>query len=189
MKVIIHDLTDRQFQQVFPQITGNTQITGDAQITEDMKITGDAQIISDKGCIKSCIGCFGCWVKTPGQCVIKDGYETMGHILSQADTVIIISECCYGGYSPFVKNVLDRSISFLLPFFKTMNHETHHKPRYRQSFRLSVYFYGKHITQTEKETAQKMVARNSINFHVSKHTVTFFRSIEQLCENRGEPKK
>ena len=25
-----------------------------------------------------CIGCFGCWLKTPGTCVIKDGFENMG---------------------------------------------------------------------------------------------------------------
>ena len=99
MNVIIHDLTDLQFQQMYQQIEGDTKI------------------ISNNGYIKNCMGCFGCWIKTPGQCVVKDGYETMGSILSRADTVTIISQCYYGGYSPFVKNVLDRSISFLLPFF------------------------------------------------------------------------
>ena len=103
MNVIIHDLNDLQFQQFFS------------------KITGDTQIISNNGYIKNCIGCFGCWTKTPGQCVMKDGYENMGSILSQADTVTIISKCYYGGYSPFIKNVLDRSIPFLLPFFKMIS--------------------------------------------------------------------
>ena len=168
MNVIIHDLTDLQFQQIFPQVTGDTQI------------------ISDKGHIKNCIGCFGCWIKTPGQCVLKDGYENMGSILSQADTVTIISKCYYGGYSPFVKNVLDRSISFLLPFFKMIDHETHHTPRYKKSFQLYVSFYGRHITQSERDTAKDMVGRNSINFNVSEHNVTFFESIEQLCEKIGE---
>ncbi len=41
MNVIIHDLTDLQFQLVFPNIT------------EEM------QIISNNGCIKNCVGCFG----------------------------------------------------------------------------------------------------------------------------------
>ena len=55
MNVIIHDLTDLQFQQIFPQIIG------------------DPRIVSNKGSIRNCIGCFGCWIKTPGQCVMKDG--------------------------------------------------------------------------------------------------------------------
>ena len=33
--------------------------------------------------------------------------------------------CCYGCYSPFVKNVLDRSVSYLLPYLKTKNRCTH----------------------------------------------------------------
>ena len=168
MKVIIHDLTDLQFQRVFP------------------KITEDTQIISNNGYIKNCVGCFGCWIKTPGQCVLKDGYENMVSTLSQADTVTIISKCYYGGYSPFVKNVLERSIPFLLPFFKMIDNETHHKPRYKRSFQLFVYFYGKHITQSERDTAKNMIERNSINFNVSEYDVTFFKSIEQLCEKIGE---
>lgn len=168
MKVIIHDLTDLQFQRVFP------------------KITEDTQIISNNGYIKNCVGCFGCWIKTPGQCVLKDGYENMGSTLSQADTVTIISKCYYGGYSPFVKNVLERSIPFLLPFFKMIDNETHHKPHYKRSFQLFVHFYGKHITQSERDTAKNMIERNSINFNVSEHDVTFFKSIEQLCEKMGE---
>lgn len=167
MNVIIHDLTDRQFQQIFPQTTGDTLV------------------ISDNGHIKNCIGCFGCWIKTPGQCVMKDGYENMGSTLSRADTVTIISKCYYGGYSPFVKNVLDRSIPFLLPFFRTINNETHHKPRHKKSFQLYVYFYGSHMTRSERDTAKNMVDRNSINFNVSRHGVTFSDSMEQLCGKIG----
>ncbi len=39
---------------------------------------------------------------------------------------------------------------------------------------FGVYFYGGHITQSEKATAISMVGRNSINFNVSKHNVTFW---------------
>lgn len=63
-----------------------------------------------------------------------------------------------------------------------IDNETHHKPRYKKSFQLSVYFYCEHITPLERDTAKNMVDRNSINFNVSKHNVTFFKSIEQLCE-------
>lgn len=42
-----------------------------------------SRVISDNGRIRNCIGCFGCWVKTPGQCVIHDGYENVGSELSK----------------------------------------------------------------------------------------------------------
>ena len=83
MNVIIHDLSDLQFQQIFPQITGDTRI------------------VSNKGSIRNCIGCFGCWIKTPGQCVMKDGYENMGSILSQADTVTVLLSACLGNLNIF----------------------------------------------------------------------------------------
>lgn len=164
MNVIIHDLNSGQFKTLFPDISENTRI------------------ISDNGSIRNCIGCFGCWIKTPGKCVLKDGYENMGEIFSQADNVVIISKCCYGGYSPFVKNVLDRSISYLLPFFKTKNNETHHKPRYENRFRLSVYFYGESITPQETETARNLVKANSVNFNVSNYKAAFYESLDKLCE-------
>ncbi len=41
MNVIIHDLTDLQFQQMYQQIEGDTKI------------------ISNNGYIKNCTGCFG----------------------------------------------------------------------------------------------------------------------------------
>lgn len=162
MNVIIHDLDSEQFKTLFPNISQNTYV------------------ISDNSLIRNCIGCFGCWIKTPGKCVIKDGYENMGEILSQSDNVVIICKCCYGGYSPFVKNVLDRSISYLLPFFKTKNSETHHKPRYKNRFQLSVYFYGEKILLQEMETARDLVKANSVNFNVSQYKVTFYKSLNQL---------
>ena len=165
MNVIIHDLEKEQFEQLFPDIKE------------------DVHIVHDNGTIRSCIGCFGCWIKTPGQCVIKDEYDNMGELLSQTEKVVIISRCYYGGYSPFVKNVLDRSISYLLPFFRTRNDETHHKQRYRNTFQLFAYFYGEHITKQEEDTARKLVNANCINFYARQHEVAFFRDLNDLCED------
>ncbi len=41
-------------------------------------------IIANDDSIHNCIGCFGCWIKTPGVCIIKDNYQTMGEILSKS---------------------------------------------------------------------------------------------------------
>ena len=162
MKLVIHDLNSDQFQNHFHDTSQNTHI------------------ISDTGLIQNCIGCFGCWIKTPGKCVIKDDYNNIGELFSQANNVVIISKCCYGGYSPFVKTVLERSISYLLPFFKITKNETHHKPRYKNRLQLAVYFYGEHITEQEMNTAQNLVKANSINFCALNYKVLFSETVEQL---------
>jgi hypothetical protein len=103
----------------------------------------------------------------------------MGLLLSKAERLIIISQCFYGSYSPFVHNVLDRSIPYLLPYFKTLNGETHHKNRYDTHLRLSVHFYGE-ISLKEKETAKKLVQANGINFFTKKAEVQFYADASQL---------
>lgn len=166
MNVIIHDLEEAVFQTSFEHIKADTLI------------------ISDNGKIRNCIGCFGCWVKSPGKCVIKDGYDNMGEILSKAQKIIIISQCCFGGYSPFVKNILDRSISYLSPFFKTRHNETHHRQRYKKDLSLSVYFYGENISPNEIKTAKNLVAANSRNFYVSDYKTSFYNSPNDFYEEK-----
>lgn len=163
MNILIHDLSNEQFQSLFPE-TNN-----------------DVYIISDIGTIQHCIGCYGCWIKSPGKCVLKDGYDNMGELLSMSEKVTIISQCFYGCYSPFVKNVLDRSIPWLLPFFKIRNNETHHKRRYQNNMQLAVHFYGENITKEERETAKKLVKANSVNFYVKNYEISFLNSLEELC--------
>jgi multimeric flavodoxin WrbA len=134
---------------------------------------------SDNGNMNPCIGCFGCWIKTPGQCVIKDGYEKTGVLLTKCNRMTIISQCFYGGYSPPVKNILDRSICpYLLPYFTIKNGEMHHSKRNKIDFILLVHFYGK-IQNAEKETARKLVTANGINLS-QKTTVFFYDSFEEI---------
>ncbi|MBF1341896.1 MAG: hypothetical protein HXM67_07565, partial [Mogibacterium diversum] len=91
----------------------------------------------------------------------------------------VISRCVYGGYSPFVKNVIDRSIPYLLPFFKIKQNETHHKQRYRNKFILIVCFYGSDISNEEKEIATKFVEANAINFDVVANKISFYDCEEE----------
>ena len=109
---------------------------------KDLPIKSDDKnnVINNDGNLHHCIGCFGCWIKTPGKCVIKDNYSNMGQLLSRCDELILISKSTYGGFSPFIKNVLDRSISYISPNFVTRNGEMHHKRRYDNVISISAYF-------------------------------------------------
>lgn len=133
----------------------------------DMPVSADVQIVSPatgSGNIKNCIGCFGCWHKTPGECVIHDGFERTGAKLGHCDQLIFVSECVYGSLSPFCKMVLDRSISYVHPNFVMRRGEMHHKRRYDNVITVTAHFYGRDITEEEKETAKKLMQANADNY-------------------------
>lgn len=155
MKLVIHDLNEKELGDLMPERSG------------------DIILIGEDSDIKNCIGCFGCWIKTPGKCVIRDRYGDMGELISRCDEVKIISQCCYGGYSPFVKNVLDRSIPYLHPYFVIKNNEMHHKQRYKKTLKLTVLFYGEQITEEEKRTAKELVNANAVNLYAQVENVRF----------------
>ena len=128
-----------------------------------------------------CIGCFGCWLKTPGTCVIKDGFEDMGRRLSQVSEFILISKATFGSYSSPVKNVLDRSISYVLPFFEIRNGEMHHGERYHNDLKISALFYGE-LTEDEKRTAESLVKANAVNLNAALGMVHFVEGMENARE-------
>ena len=162
MRLLIHDLNKEEFDKIFP------------------KLGDETKVISHDSPIRHCIGCFGCWVKTPGACVIRDEYGDMGENLSKCSEVIIVSKCCYGGFSPFVKNVLDRSIPYVHPYFATRNGETHHVRRYDNEITMKVWFYGEQLTENEQKTAEKLVNANCVNLSCHLNKLMFSNSIMEM---------
>lgn len=65
--------------------------------------------------IKPCLGCFSCWTKTPGECVIKDDMQTLYPKIEAADIIIESFPLYFFGMSGAVKTMTDRC----LPFMKT----------------------------------------------------------------------
>lgn len=148
MKVILHDLTKEQWEA-----------------KEMDRFVGENRVLVNAVEIQRyCMGCFCCWLKTPGTCVIKDKFQHMGELLSTADELIIITKATFGSYSSCVKNVLDRSISYVQPFFGIRNGEMHHRERYENQLNISAVFYGD-LTEGEKETSRQLVMANAINLN------------------------
>lgn len=164
MRMIIHDIDP---QELAPPWSA-----------EDNQV----KVIADNGTIRKCIGCFACWIQTPGACVMKDDYRQMGEWLAGCDELVIISKCAYGSYSPFVKNVLDRGISYVLPYFTSINGETHHQQRYDNRFKLTAHFYGEDITAAEQDTARALVAANGANLHTAGYRAIFHPNVESIWE-------
>ena len=138
MKLVIHDLTTEEWEKTAADF-------------------GDCTVVSDDGTIRPCVGCFSCWTKDPGRCVIKDGYENMGALIHHADEVVVISRYTYGGFSGFVKNVFDRSLGYVLPQLALVGGESHHQKRYDETKPFSFIFYGHELGQEEKAAAFRYV--------------------------------
>ena len=154
----------------------------DVPIGHIEQYTNDDDILVNASDIhRYCIGCFGCWLKTPGKCIIKDGFGDMGKLLSQVEEFILISKATFGSYSSAVKNVLDRSISYVLPFFEIRNGEMHHGERYQNVLTISALFYGP-MTENEKRTAKNLVRANAVNLNAALGKVHFVEDMDDIRE-------
>ena len=81
--------------------------------------------------IKDCIGCFQCWVKTPGFCVHKDDMPDILRALVRADEVVYVSDFHLHHLSPPLKAVLDRAIPLRRAYLMVgKNGHMGHYPRY-----------------------------------------------------------
>ena len=77
-----------------------------------------------------CTGCFGCWVKTPGECVSKDASHEISRAVIHADLVLFASPLIMGFTSALLKTATDKLIQLLHPYVTFVQNEMHHAPRY-----------------------------------------------------------
>jgi ferredoxin len=56
--------------------------------------------------ISPCMGCFQCWVRTPGICVIGDAGQSVAGAWMLSDVVVLVTPVTFGGYSAVLKRVL-----------------------------------------------------------------------------------
>jgi len=114
--------------------------------------------------ISPCLGCFKCWITTPGLCVLTaDEINSMARQVINSDVLLLLSQINYGGYSYDIKAFLDRFIPNILPFFEIVEAETHHKKRYKKYPTMLSIGYGA-SSQQENSTFHKLVQRNALNF-------------------------
>lgn len=122
--------------------------------------------------IKACLGCFKCWVQTPGVCIINDFGRDVAKKMIQSDFLIYLSPIIYGGYSSELKKAVDRSIGLLLPFFQIHHGEIHHEMRYGRYAKLLVIGTMPETDLEQEEIFKELVERNVLNNFAPEHTTT-----------------
>ena len=80
--------------------------------------------------INYCLGCFDCWVKTPGVCVHKkDDMPELMEKAHQADCMVIGTPLYVDGMTAQTKTFLDRMIPLVDPHFELVDGHYRHPPR------------------------------------------------------------
>ena len=79
--------------------------------------------------IKSCLGCFNCWLKTPGKCSQNDDMQMLYPKLREADIWVFAAPVYVDGIPGSVKTLIDRFIPLVEPFFELRDGHCRHIPR------------------------------------------------------------
>lgn len=119
--------------------------------------------------IAPCTGCFGCWTRTPGECVIGDDARDILMAYLGSDIAAYVSPVTFGGYSSLLKTILDRLIPVLDPRFAIVGGEVHHRLRYRRYPKTIVLGTLPSSDPEAERLFATLVARNGINLHRVMH--------------------
>lgn len=138
--------------------------------------------------IKNCVGCFSCWTKTPGKCVIRDDATMVYPEIAKSDTVLYISHIKYGGYDTIMKTMLERAIPIQQAFIRILDGETHHVQRDVKLKKATIIAYGENLSDEEKAVFQQLVARNAHNMNFAQYKIVFTtkEELETIVENEVE---
>ncbi len=77
-----------------------------------------------------CTGCWGCWVKTPGECATRDDSADVCRAAINADLLLLASPLRMGFISALLKKSLDKMIPLVHPYIVADQGEAHHRARY-----------------------------------------------------------
>ena len=122
--------------------------------------------------ISSCSGCFGCWVETPGLCVIDDDGRDIAEAYVQSDLAVFLTRVTFGGYSVELKKAIERLVCLISPFFTRINGVLRKRPRYEKYPRLVAVGYTARPDEESKRIFASLVSRNALSLHAPSHIAT-----------------
>ena len=122
--------------------------------------------------IADCMGCFSCWVRTPGRCVIRDDAVGVYPLIAHSDHVIYVSRLFCGSYDVPMKTMLERAIPIQQAFLRLVQGEIHHKIRDVAPKEATILGYGA-LSERERQVFSHMVHRNARNLQFSSLRLCF----------------
>ena len=109
-----------------------------------LEVPGQETVVFDCSELKisHCIGCNHCWLRTPGECSIKDDYTKIMKELVRADQMWVITDTALGFMDHKGKNVFDRIIPILDMYLHFRGDQMRHVMRYDQRTDIGLIVTG-----------------------------------------------
>lgn len=106
--------------------------------------------------IKNCVGCWSCWVKTPGLCIHKDEMEGCYSSIINSDICVFSHQIQSGFLSGNSKTCMDRLIPLFHPYIKIVNGEMMHYKRYDKMPEIHYSYSLKNKEMMNEEEVQSI---------------------------------
>ncbi|HTX80518.1 MAG TPA: hypothetical protein VMC62_12660 [Longilinea sp.] len=114
--------------------------------------------------LRYCIGCFGCWVKTPGQCVSCDASLEMDRAVVQSDFTLWAAPLKMGFPSTLLKMATDKFLPLIHPYIVVDHMEAHHLARYNHYPCLGLLVEKEATTdETDQHIVTEIYQRTALN--------------------------
>lgn len=118
--------------------------------------------------IRHCIGCWDCWLKTPGLCVHRDDMPAIYKAVMTSDLVIFASPVIMGFMSALLKRANERFIPLIHPYIMLVDGECHHRGRYDRYPGVGILLHRSSDTDDEDiAIITDIYRRQAVNFKSS----------------------
>lgn len=114
-----------------------------------------------------CSGCFECWTKSPGECVINDSMTKVSQSFINSDVVVYMSPVVFGSFSPNIKNIIDRFLQNELPFLVTRTDgSTGNALRHEEHPKQIILGYGDKLSSEDVQLFKDITMKHRKSFDV-----------------------
>jgi multimeric flavodoxin WrbA len=114
--------------------------------------------------LRSCTGCWSCWLKTPGRCPQKDDTATVIREYLDSDLVLFATPLRLGFLSALTKKMLDKLVTVFLPHIEIFRGEFVHAKRYDRYPALGCLLHAGEYDAQDLEITTEYFRRYAFHF-------------------------
>lgn len=134
--------------------------------------------------IRYCLGCWTCWIKTPGECVHRDDMPSIYKAAMASDLLLFASPLIMGFTSGLLKRANERLIPLIHPHLALVQGECHHRKRYARYPGLGLLLQkGEDTDEDDIRITTDIYRREAVNFHSTLRAIFLAdRPVNEVCD-------